>query len=276
MSKYDADRAYYSIKDKIPFRPKVGIVLGSGLGDFVKYLNPVAKIPYKEINSFPVSTVEGHAGNYIFAEYNGLQLVIMQGRVHYYEGYETSEVVIPITVMQKMGIKTLLLSNSAGGIGDELDVGSMMIISDHIASLVPTPFRGVDTKLFGGRTFHDMSDVYKENLRQMLKQAAADSGIPVSEGVYIQLTGPQYETPAEIRAFKTMGADAVGMSTAIEAEFANALGVNVCGISCITNKAAGLGGKLSHEDVTNAADANSLKLSQIILRFLEIYCESLC
>lgn len=275
MSEFSAEIAYNSIIDRIPFKPEVGIILGSGLGDFVKTLNPVATIPYREIEGFPVSTVVGHAGNYIFAEYNGIKLVIMQGRVHYYEGYDTKDVVIPIIVMQKMGIKTLMLSNSAGGISDDLNVGSMMIISDHIASFVPTPFRGVDTALFGGRQFHDMSDVYKQELRNLLRKAAEESGIPVSEGVYIQLTGPQYETPAEIRAFKKMGADAVGMSTAIEAMFANALGVNVCGISCITNKAAGLGGKLSHEDVTSAADTNAEKLSRIFLRFLELYKDSL-
>ena len=275
MWDFNAERAYESIKDRFPFEPEVGIVLGSGLVEFVTSINAIERIPYRDIDSFPFSTTVGHAGIFIFAEYNGIKLVIMQGRVHYYEGYETPEVVIPIRVMKLMGIKTLLLSNSAGGISDKLNVGDIMIISDHIASLVPTPFRGVELSLFGGRRFHDMSEVYNSELRELLVTAAKEMSISYGEGVYIQVTGPQYETPAEIRAYKTWGADAVGMSTAIEAAFANALGIRVAGVSCITNKAAGLGGTLSHEEVTMSADRNSMNLSRLVLRFLELYKDSL-
>ena len=270
MKLYDADRAYESIKDRIPFRPEIGIVLGSGLGDFVSSVNAVLKIPYSEIESFPVSTTVGHAGIFIFAEYAGHKMVIMSGRIHYYEGYETPETTIPIRVMHLMGINKLFLSNSAGGISDKLNVGSMMIITDHIASLIPTPFRELPVSLFGGKRFYDMSEVYNKELVELLKQAAKDRNIDIGEGVYIQVTGPQYETPAEIRAYKVLGADAVGMSTAVEAMFAYALGIKVCGVSCITNKAAGLGGKLSHDDVTMAADRNSMNLSRLALRFLEL------
>lgn len=269
MGNYDLEKAYRSIRDRVPFTPDMGIVLGSGLGGFADGLDIIDKIPYKTIEGFPVSTVEGHAGNFLFAEYAGVKLILMQGRVHYYEGYEMKDVVIPVRLMAKLGIKTLLLSNAAGGIGEELDPGSIMMITDHIKSFVPSPFIHTDASEFNGERFYDMSFVYDRDLQEKLRQAAAEESIDLKEGVYLQTTGPEYETPAEIRAYRLLGADAVGMSTAVEAAAANALGVKVAGISCITNKAAGLGGKLNHEEVQQTADKVGDSISRLVLNFIK-------
>ena len=264
----DLETAYNSIKDRIPFTPDMGIVLGSGLGGFADVLDVTEKIPYSSIEGFPVSTVEGHAGNFLFAEYAGVKLMLMQGRVHFYEGYEMRHVVIPVRLMARLGIKTLLLSNAAGGIRDDLDPGAIMMITDHIKSFVPSPFIHTSPEDFNGVRFYDMSEVYNNELSEKMRQAAKEEGIDLKEGVYLQTTGPEYETPAEIRAYKTLGADAVGMSTTVEAAAANALGVKVAGISCITNKAAGLGGKLSHEEVTETANKVKDSINRLVLNFI--------
>lgn len=268
MGSYDLETAYNSVKDRIPFKPDMGIVLGSGLGGFADKMDIIEKIPYKTIQGFPISTVEGHAGNFLFAEYAGVKLILMQGRVHYYEGYEMKDVVIPVRLMARLGIKTLLLSNAAGGISDDLNPGAIMMLTDHIKSFVPSPFIHTDASEYNGVRFYDMSFVYDRDLQEKLRAAASEEQIDLKEGVYLQTTGPEYETPAEIRAYKLLGADAVGMSTAVEAAAANALGVKVAGISCITNKAAGLGGKLSHEEVQVTADRVGDQISRLVLNFI--------
>ena len=268
MGSYDLETAYNSVKDRIPFKPDMGIVLGSGLGGFADKMDIIEKIPYKTIQGFPTSTVEGHAGNFLFAEYAGVKLILMQGRVHYYEGYEMKDVVIPVRLMARLGIRTLLLSNAAGGISDDLNPGSIMMLTDHIKSFVPSPFIHTDASEYNGVRFYDMSFVYDRDLQEKLRAAASEEQIDLKEGVYLQTTGPEYETPAEIRAYKLLGADAVGMSTALEAAAANALGVKVAGISCITNKAAGLGGKLSHEEVQVTADRVGDQISRLVLNFI--------
>ena len=233
--------------------PKIGLVLGSGLGGFAEHFTDKLEIPYKDIPGFPTSSVEGHKGCFVFGRLDSVPVVCMQGRVHYYEGYPMQKVVMPVRLMCRLGIEKLILTNAAGGIGDELEPGSLMIITDQITSFVPSPLIGRNYE--AGARFPDMSNVYSKELVSEIKTAAAQCKIDIKEGVYLQTTGPNYETPAEIRMYKLLGADAVGMSTAVEAMAAVHAGVSVAGISCITNKAAGLSDKqLSHEDVQAVAD----------------------
>ncbi|MBR2952090.1 MAG: purine-nucleoside phosphorylase [Clostridia bacterium] len=245
--------AYSAIEKRIPFRPKLALVLGSGLGGLAEEMTDTVSIGYAEIEGFPISTVAGHNGRFLFGRLGGVPIVCMQGRVHYYEGYGMDEVTLPIRLMAKMGVKTLFLTNAAGGIADRLSVGSLMLITDHISCFVPSPLRGANDDRFGPR-FPDMSEVYSQKLQKNVKESAARLHIPLESGVYLQASGPQYETPAEIRMYRTLGADAVGMSTACEAIAARHAGLSVLAISLITNKAAGLSQtKLSHEEVTAAS-----------------------
>ncbi len=242
------------IRNKTDFVPRVALVLGSGLGDFAEGDDIIAKVPYSEIPGFPVSSVVGHKGQFVFKYVNGVPTVIMQGRVHYYEGYDIHDVVMPIRLMKLMGAETLFLTNAAGGINKDFSEGALMMISDHISSLVPSPLIGKNIEELGTR-FPDMSCVYDKDLREIIRASAKKLSIKLFEGVYIQTTGPNYETPAEIRAYETWGADAVGMSTACEAMAARHAGMRVCGISCISNMAAGLNpAPLSHEDIKNMAE----------------------
>ena len=262
------DAAWKSISDRIPFRPEIGIVLGSGLGDLADRMELKASIDYSEIDGFPVSTVAGHKGRFLFAEYEGRKLVLMQGRVHYYEGYTMPEVVLPVRLMHKMGIKVLVLTNAAGGIAEQLSAGDLMLITDHITSFVPSPLIGKEEGAVG-TMFPDMSSVYDKELCAIMRHTADELGIDLKEGVYLQTTGPNYETPAEITLFRTIGAGAVGMSTAVEAMVACSLGLRIAGVSCITNKAAGLGEeKLLHSDVTKAAAKAAGNFSALLLKFL--------
>lgn len=247
-------KALSVIRKKTDFVPKVALVLGSGLGDFAEGDDIIAEIPYGEIPGFPTSSVVGHKGRFVFKHVEGVPCVIMQGRVHHYEGYDTQRVVMPIRLMELMGAETLFLTNAAGGINKAFSEGALMLISDHISSLVPSPLIGENIDELGVR-FPDMSEVYDKKLREIIKQSANELSIPIHEGVYIQTTGPNYETPAEIRAYETWGADAVGMSTACEAMAARHMGMRVCGISCISNMAAGLNpAPLSHEDIKAMAE----------------------
>lgn len=256
-------KCFESIKDRIPFQPKVALILGSGLGDYGDTIEVAAKIPYKEIEGFPQSTVQGHKGQFIFGYVDKVPVVCMQGRVHYYEGYPVTDVVLPVRLMRLMGAEVLFLTNAAGGANLSYSAGDLMLISDHI-SMVPNPLIGENIAEFGVR-FPDMSDTYTKALREVIKEQAAALNIPLQEGVYMQLSGPSYETPAEVRMARTMGADAVGMSTAVEAIAANHMGMRICGISCITNMAAGIQGvPLTHAEVQETADRVAANFAKVV------------
>lgn len=245
--------ALSDIRKKTDFVPKIGLVLGSGLGGLADEMDVVCEIPYSEISGFPVSTVSGHAGKFFFGYIENVPCVVMQGRVHYYEGYDIHDVVLPIRIMGLLGADILFLTNAAGGIRRDFSKGCLMVIEDHISSLVPSPLVGPNIEELGVR-FPDMSCVYDKELRSVIKNSARELSIKVEEGIYIQTSGPNYETPAEIRAYALLGADAVGMSTACEAMAARHMGLRICGISCITNMAAGISdAPLSHAEVKETA-----------------------
>lgn len=247
-------KCYKSVKKKVKFKPELALVLGSGLGDYVKQVQVEATLEYSDIEGFPVSTVPGHKGRFVFGYVKKVPVVIMQGRVHYYEGYDMADVVLPIRLMKMMGAKVLFLTNAAGGVNSDFSAGELMLIKDHISSFVPSPLIGPNIDELGTR-FPDMSDIYNKELRVMIKKAAKKLGIPLQKGVYLQLTGPAYESPAEIRMCRLLGADAVGMSTACEAVAANHMGMKICGISFISNLACGMTDEpLSHKEVQEAAD----------------------
>ena len=261
---------YHSVSDRIKLQPQIGIVLGSGLGQYADKIDVVQEIPYHEIENFPVSTVAGHAGKFVIGFIQGKPVIAMQGRVHYYEGYDMSDVVLPIRLMGLLGIKTLILTNAAGGISTRFGAENLMLITDHISTFVPSPLRGRNIDELGVR-FPDMSDIYRKELRELMLQAAEIAEVPLQQGVYIQLPGPNYETPAEIRMAQMMGADAVGMSTACEAMAANHMGIAVCGISCITNMGAGLSqNKLNHEEVQEAADRLTANMEKLMNQFISM------
>lgn len=247
-------KCYESLKAKVDFQPEVAIVLGSGLGDYAKDIKIEAELDYSEIEGFPVSTVIGHEGKFIFGYINDIKVVCMKGRVHYYEGYDISDVVLPTRLIQMMGAKILFLTNASGGINEQYIAGDFMLITDHISSFAPNPLIGVNIEEFGTR-FPDMSEVYDKDLQDMIRKAAISNSIKLQEGVYVQTTGPSFESPAEIKMFRTLGADAVGMSTVVEAIAANHSGMKICGISCVCNLAAGMSANpLTHDEVQAAAN----------------------
>ena len=242
------------VRSRTDFVPRVALVLGSGLGGFAANLDVVCEVAYSDIPGFPVSTVPGHAGKFIFGVLDGVNVVCMQGRVHYYEGYSIDDVVLPARLMKELGAEILFLTNASGGVNPGFEAGDLMLITDHIAVFVPNPLMGPNIDELGVR-FPDMSHIYNPELCDIIRATAAENGIPLREGVYCQLTGPSYESPAEIRSLGVMGTDAVGMSTAVEAIAANHCGMRVCGVSCVSNKAAGLSPTpLSHKEVQEAAD----------------------
>lgn len=242
------------IKSEIgDFVPEIGIVLGSGLGELADEFCDLA-IPYCEIPGFETSHVSGHKSRLVFAEINNKKVVMMQGRFHYYEGHPIQKVVFPIKVMKKLGVKTVILTNAAGGVNPAFNPSDLMIITDHINHMNVNPLIGPNEDELGVR-FPDMSEVYSTELVDMVKRTASKLGIDTQEGVYMALTGPSYETPAEVRMARIVGADAVGMSTVPEAIVAKWAGMNVIGISCICNSAAGVSTvALSHDDVIHAAN----------------------
>ncbi len=256
-------QCFDSIKERIPFTPKAALILGSGLGEYGNTMDVVATIPYGEITGFPQSTVQGHKGQFIFGYVGQVPVVCMQGRVHYYEGYPITDVVLPVRLMKLMGAEVLFLTNAAGGVNLDFSAGDLMLISDHIC-MVPNPLIGENFSELGPR-FNDMSDTYDRALRDIIKEEARKLNISLQEGVYLQLTGPSYETPAEVRMVRTLGGDAVGMSTAVEAIAANHMGMHICGISCITNMAAGVQKEpLSHAEVQETADRVAETFSKIV------------
>lgn len=247
------ERCLEAVRAKTDFVPEIALVLGSGLGGYADGIKQVAAVDYSDIADFPISTVLGHRGRFVFGYVEDVPVVVMQGRVHYYEGYKMEDVVLPTRLMKLMGAKVLFLTNAAGGINFSFEAGDLMLINDHIC-MAPSPLIGENLDELGPR-FPDMSEVYNKKLRNIVKHTARKLDIGLREGVYIQLTGPSYETPAEIRMARTMGADAVGMSTGCEAIAANHAGMKVVGISCISNLAAGVSNKpLSHAEVQETAD----------------------
>lgn len=258
-----------SIRAKTDFKPEVALILGSGLGAFADEIDVRCTIPYTEIEDFPVSTVPGHMGRFVFGYVGSTPVVIMQGRVHYYEGYPITDVVLPTRLMGMMGAKKLILTNAAGGVNLSFRPGDLMMITDHIATNIPNPLIGSNLDELGPR-FPDMSEVYSLRMRDVIRNCAAECDITLREGVYIQFSGPCYETPAEIRMFRSWGADAVGMSTACEAIAARHMGMEVCGISCITNMAAGITkAKLNHEEVQEIANRSSASFKKLIAKIIE-------
>ena len=272
----ELEKIYASVEKKISFRPEAALILGSGLGNFAEKVQIVETLDYKDIEGFPVSTVPGHKGRFLFGYVEDVPMVIMQGRVHYYEGYSMKEVTLPIRLMKLMGAKVLFLTNASGGINTEYHAGDFMLMEDHISSFIPSPLIGPNDEDMGPR-FPDMSDVYKKEIREIIRRVAKEENIPLQEGVYVQFSGPAYETPAEIRMARLLGADAVGMSTVCEAIVANHMGMAVCGISCITNMASGiLPQPLSHTEVQETADRVAPLFERLVSKSLAaIYHEYL-
>lgn len=249
--------------------PKAGLILGSGLGGYADGLSDKKFVPYAEIPGFPVSKVQGHAGRFVLGEHKGLPVIAMQGRVHYYEGHPQSLLTVGVRTMRLLGAEYLLLTNAAGGVNTSFAPGTLMLISDHINFSGGHPLIGENLDAFGPR-FPDLSDIYNKALREKLKTLAAEQNLHIEEGVYMMFSGPSYETPAEIRMARILGADAVGMSTVPEAIAAAHCGMKTIGVSLVTNAAAGvLPHKISHEEVQQAAAEASVRFTQLVDLILE-------
>jgi purine-nucleoside phosphorylase len=250
MNEFDkVQTAVEFLRQRSELQPRIAVVLGSGLGAFADQIGNRRVVPYTEIPHFPRSTVQGHSGNLVLGETEKVPVAVMQGRVHYYEGYSMQEVTFPTKVLARFGVRRLILTNAAGGINKRFKPGRLMIIEDHLNLQSTNPLLGPNEDRFGLR-FFDMSDAYDRDMRKVASSAARKLTLSVHRGIYAGLTGPSYETPAEIRMLQTLGADAVGMSTVPEVIVANHMGVKCLGISCITNMAAGVSKqKVNHEEV---------------------------
>lgn len=267
MNKKISEAKIY-IENNIVEKPEIGLILGSGLGVLGDRAENQKIIDYANIPNFPISTIEGHKGRFIFGEISGRKVAIMQGRFHYYEGYDMKETVFPIWVMRLLGIEKLIVTNAAGGINTDYKPGELMLIKDHINFMGSNPLIGPNLSSMGTR-FPDMSNAYSSRLRDLIKSISYKLNIPIREGVYASMTGPAYETPAEIKMLRIMGADAVGMSTVPEVIAANHAGMEVAGISCITNMAAGVLDKpLSHEEVIKTADEVKDKFIKLVISII--------
>jgi purine-nucleoside phosphorylase len=255
-------------------RPRIAIVLGSGLGAFAEQLESAIAIPFTEIPHFPRSTVPGHSGKLVIGTIAGVPVAVMQGRVHAYEGYSPEEVTFPVRVLGRMGVTMLVLTNAAGGINDALQRGQLVAIADHINLSGRNPVAGLYDERLGPR-FFDMSEAYSVRLRALAHEAARAMEFRLDEGVYLSVLGPSFETPAEIRAFRTMGADLVGMSTVQETIAARQMGLSVLGISCVTNLAAGISAEpLSHEEVIETGRAVEAQLAGLLTRLVPMMAAS--
>jgi len=260
-----------SIREKTDFVPEVAIVLGSGLGDYANDIKVVAEVDYHDIEGFPVSTVPGHAGKFIFGYVDDVAVVCMKGRVHYYEGYPISDVVLPTRLMKMLGAKVLFLTNASGGINPSFHAGDFMLIKDHISIFAPNPLIGENIDEFGTR-FPDMTHVYDVDLQNIIRETAKNNGIGLQEGVYAQLTGPSFESPAEIQLLHKLDVDAVGMSTVVEAITANHMGMKICGISCVCNLAAGMtDNPLTHDEVQQAANEAAPKFKKLLTESVKAF-----
>ncbi len=259
------------IREKInnKYSPKIGLILGSGLGALAEEVKNPLKIKYHEIPAFRQSSIDGHVGQLVIGKFQGKEIIIMQGRIHYYEGYSIQEVVFPIKVMRKLGIEKLIITNAAGGLNDKFEIGDLMFIKDHINFMNTNPLIGKNDNELGTR-FPDMSEIYNKDFLDYAKKCAQKINIKTTEGVYAANSGPSYETPAEVKMLKLVGADAIGMSTVPEAIVANYCGMKVLGISCITNYAAGIkNNKLSHNEVMEAGFAVKENFSNLIKEILK-------
>lgn len=264
-----AEQAARTIRARAAYDAQVAVVLGSGLGGFADEFDAAVKIPYSEIPGFAVSTVEGHAGSLVIGNVGGVPVVAMQGRVHYYEGYSLEEVTFPIRAFKLLGIKTLLLTNAAGGIDVELSQGALMVINDHLNLMGINPLRGPNDERFGPR-FPDLTEVYSRALQEIAVEEARALGVEIRRGIYAALSGPSYETPAEIHMLRSFGADAIGMSTVPEAIVARQMGMDVLGISCITNMAAGISETpINHEEVMETAERVKVAFTQLLRRIIQ-------
>ncbi|MBE6648671.1 MAG: purine-nucleoside phosphorylase [Ruminococcaceae bacterium] len=251
------------VRKQTDFVPDVAVILGSGLGALADEIKKEAVVEYSSIEGFPVSTVPGHKGRFVFGYMGDVKVVVMQGRVHFYEGYPITDVVLPTRLMKLMGAKILFVTNAAGGANPEFDAGDLMLINDHICK-VPNPLIGANVEELGTR-FPDMSEVYSSRLRNVVRKVASENGVDLKEGVYVQLTGPSFETPAEVRMCRFFGGDAVGMSTACEAIAARHAGMEIVGVSLISNKAAGISETpLTHEEVQEAANLAAPKFKKLV------------
>ena len=267
------DEAAHSILQKITINPQVGIILGSGLGELANQVKDAVNIPYDQIPHMPSSTVAGHQGRFVVGKLANRNVLLMQGRIHYYEGYSVHQVTFPIRIMQRLGVSILIITNAAGGINQDFEPGDLMLITDHINLLGMTaggnPLRGPNLDEFGVR-FPDMSRVYDPQLLKLAHEAGKQQGIHLREGIYICLAGPSFETPADLRFLKAIGADAVGMSTVPEATVARHGGMRILGISGISNKASLDGNKqTTHQEVMETGAVLVPKLQKIILGVLE-------
>jgi purine-nucleoside phosphorylase len=263
-----AEHATRVIRSRISVEPRIALVLGSGLGGFADDFEDAVGIPYEEIPGFVRSTAQGHAGRLVIGKIESVPVLAMQGRVHYYEGYSLEEVTFPVRTFGLLGIKTLVLTNAAGGINVELSQGALMVISDHLNLMGVNPLRGPNDERFGPR-FPDMSAVYSPELQELVIDEAKAIGVELRRGIYGGLSGPSYETPAEIHLLRTLGADAVGMSTVPEAIVARHMGLEVLGISCITNMAAGISDEpINHEEVMATGDRVRETFAELLRRVI--------
>jgi len=263
------DQAVAAVQAASPLRPAIGLVLGSGLGAFAQGLERVRRIPYCEIPHFPTSTAEGHRGELCLGTARGVPVAVMSGRVHFYEGYTLEQVVFPVRVLGRMGVRILILTNAAGSVNVNYRPGELMTIEDHINFMGANPLTGSNPEELGPR-FPDMSAAYDPTLRQIAERACMAVGVTVRKGTYIAFSGPSYETPAEIQLARTLGADAVGMSTVPEVIAARHMGLRVLGISCITNMAAGVLKKpLDHREVLEVGERVKSALLEVLTRVIE-------
>lgn len=263
-----AEHAARTIRAQVSIEPRVAIVLGSGLGGFADDFGDAVAIPYEDIPGFMRSTAQGHAGRLVVGKVDQLPILAMQGRVHYYEGYTLEEVTFPIRTFKLLGVKTIILTNAAGGINVQLSQGALMVISDHMNLMGTNPLRGPNDERFGPR-FPDMSTVYSPALQEIVIEEARAMEVEVRRGIYAALAGPNYETPAEIHMLRTFGADAVGMSTVPEAIVARHMDLEVLGISCITNMAAGIGDEpINHDEVMETGNRVRATFSQLLRRVI--------